>query len=392
VHSVSSSFRFFTHLLLHYTTIPTNVFDATQASAISFFHNLPRFGNSDDLSKVFSGNPEDVQEYAVGLIFLGALIMVLFSLWGLVVLVFKCLGSKRVGFLSGHGFSLKSKSSATVRGVFLFSNLMVLLFSILLVTRGVTELQSTVTTFDESNQEIVRIQQGLSTISRNLQTTANDAIAIRDDLVAFLSQDICPNQELGASAIKDEIQNFADATLTNLQQIEDFVASDLQDMDNALADANEATDAIDDLLQAAQPTDFQTRAILIPYLIIPSFFIVALILGWRDKYPRGFYFILHTMILPLFIMLVVLAVIVCTAITLGAITNADWCTGGEEESPDANIRAIFTELQVSPDSTTYRLAMFYLSQCEAENPLDFLEFYYDDLVRKKVGRRGKHSY
>lgn len=75
-------------------------------------HQMPRFGHASDFSKLFSKDEDEVTDYALGLIFGGALVITFFVIWLLVILVFKCLGQRRVGFLSGAPFTKTPEISA----------------------------------------------------------------------------------------------------------------------------------------------------------------------------------------------------------------------------------------------------------------------------------------
>ena len=135
--------------------------------------------------------------------------------------IFMCMGKERVGFLSGRPFvretplavenSLKREkdgddddnnerknkrkalyksgdpwnSWATIsRLVFLFSGLVVITFSILLVTRGLTELQATVDTVHASSIVVQKITaEGRQVISTGLRDLRSRATSVRETLI-----------------------------------------------------------------------------------------------------------------------------------------------------------------------------------------------------------------
>ena len=125
--------------------------------------NLPRFGRSTNFADLW-GTKEEQGDYIVGLLFGGLLLFSLFFAWSIALAIFKCLGQKRVGFLSGASFVRPPSTTTTTttttttvmrpfisRLVFLNASLLFILFSVLFVTQGLTNLRTTITTVVESS-------------------------------------------------------------------------------------------------------------------------------------------------------------------------------------------------------------------------------------------------
>ena len=74
--------------------------DYTPTSAVQLFGNVPRFGHTDDLATLVTGE-NDYIDYALGTVFIAGFIMSGFVLWLLFLLLCKCCG-KRCGILSGQ--------------------------------------------------------------------------------------------------------------------------------------------------------------------------------------------------------------------------------------------------------------------------------------------------
>jgi hypothetical protein len=119
---------------------------------------MPRFGASDSFSDLF-GTSEEASEYIVGLLFAGLFVFAICFTWTSIILLFKCLGQRRVGFLSGSAFVKPIDPTARTfnrpflsRLVFLNASLLFIVFSVLFVTQGLTNLRTTVTTILESSR------------------------------------------------------------------------------------------------------------------------------------------------------------------------------------------------------------------------------------------------
>ena len=60
----------------------------------------PRFGNTDDIGSLINGTPMDKRSYITGVVAISIIILLIFTIWSIVLIVFKCLG-KKVGCAAG---------------------------------------------------------------------------------------------------------------------------------------------------------------------------------------------------------------------------------------------------------------------------------------------------
>ena len=131
-------------------------------------HSMPRFGHTDQFSALFSSTQE-TQEYAKGLLFAGCFIAATFVAWGFVLLLFKCLGKDRVGFLSGAAFTTSGPRPFYVRIAFVNAAILFIVFTVLVVTQGITNLHSAVSTVGDTNLEV----QSILTDARGILISLN---------------------------------------------------------------------------------------------------------------------------------------------------------------------------------------------------------------------------
>eukprot|EP00978_Attheya_sp_CCMP212_P006057 scaffold13640_cov65-Attheya_sp.AAC.3 len=143
---------------------------------------MPRFGHSDSFSSLFDSGSDGQTDYILGLLFAAVFILVLFVLWGILLLIFKCLGQKRVGFLSGSAFASPkdSKKPIIIRSAFLISAFLILVFSGLSVTRGLNNLYNTVDTLIDSSREINKLMDDANVVSSSLASAGSTTRATRD--------------------------------------------------------------------------------------------------------------------------------------------------------------------------------------------------------------------
>jgi hypothetical protein len=140
-------------------------FSVFQVTATETMSNAPRFGHTSDFSQLFSKEAGAPDDYVAGLAFATGLILALFVLWSILLLIFKCMGPDKVGFLSGKFKKpkyVKEENFMTplyVRMTVLGCCITFVLFTILLVVNGISNLQDTVSTVSNSNQVSVLLQR-----------------------------------------------------------------------------------------------------------------------------------------------------------------------------------------------------------------------------------------
>ena len=328
---------------------------------------------------LFSDDPDEVRDYAFGLLFVALLIISFFSVWGFLVLLFKSLGQRRVGFLSGHSFTHTGWKAATARSIYLISNILVLIFSILVVTKGIASLDMTKNTIDAVNQDVVKIHDELSSITTNLRSVAREATPVRDQLVNFFENEICPLTP--GSEIEQQVLSLGEDTLRAMSDLSNFMENELIDVQDALEETRIATGDIADAVDGTQFTGPKTAAILVPLLIVPCFLLVALFMGWCEVYYEWYYCFIQWFILPLFVVMVMFAFFASAFGALGTEGNADFCSGGISNTPEETIHMVLREYGQTKGNFYYNAVTFYASQCQsAVNPWEFLQDYYGQLV------------
>jgi hypothetical protein len=119
--------------------------------------DVPRFGHSSSFADLF-GSKEESTDYIEGLLFGGILCACVFFAWWVALLTFKCLGKRKVGFLSGSAFvrpadhSVDYKRPFVSRLCFLNAYILFLVFTVLFVTQGLTNLEATVDKMIQSSR------------------------------------------------------------------------------------------------------------------------------------------------------------------------------------------------------------------------------------------------
>jgi len=294
-----------------------------------------------------------------------------------------------MGVFSGHPFQQEGRFASTGRGVFAFSSVMVLIFSILMITKGLKGLQSTADMVDATNEDVIAITKEFRSISNNLQLVSREATPVRDELVSFLQQDVCPLKP--GSSTEQEIRSMASSTLTALEDLSNFIQNELEDLNAALDQSEDVTEDVGDAVDKTEFTGSTASLVMIPYFLVPALLLVALLFGWQEVYAERYYCVITWFLMPLFVLMVMFMYFVCGFAVLSAEGNADFCSGGPSNTPEGTLEAILGQYDVQSGSLYYDTITFYSNQCRTESPWDFLEDYYSDLVRTLSSTRDDDS-
>ena len=114
--------------------------DFENTVAIRWMHNnMPRFGYPRELSTLMTGTSEEQTQYKRGLIATSYAMICVFVLWSILLILFKRMGPKKAGILSGASPTVSNTPplrKRIFRGIFLFAGLSIIICSILMSLNG----------------------------------------------------------------------------------------------------------------------------------------------------------------------------------------------------------------------------------------------------------------
>lgn len=347
----------------------------------------------------------------MGLLFIAVWITAVFTFWLLLLVALKWLGPKQVGVLAGFPYKKESWKSISGRCVLSGSAIMMIVCTIILVTKGLTELQGVSNKVAVVTRDAQKIEAEMETIITNLRTNSEQAKPIKNAIVDFLSQDICPLKP--GSATESRIRSIGNDANLVMIELDDFVLSDYESVIQGLQQTKITTTKI---AQANPQFDsIKTTAVIIPYFIIPAVIFIAVGMGYYDVFSEGFYTVLTWCILPILVLLTIAAIVGAGWIAFAIEANSDFCYPSPEQtiyniltrqfpnatrpSMSASLEQIDTGVPLSSvnsfsdssaadgiptfDNFFYDTVLFYSNQCDTtkvKNPWLFLESHYDDLV------------
>jgi len=352
--------------------------------ATKTMRGLPRFKNPDNFAYLFSPDSEQQSDYIAGLLFAAIFLLCVFLVWAILLLVFRCLGKNRVGFISGSAFevSQSSKKPVIVRSIFLLLAILIIIFSALMVTEGLNNLYDTAETLIQSARDVNQVRNNANDALSSMQSLGTTSARNRDLLLKNLETGVC-GAVLDLEERTDiDYNQTVSQLIQQLRDVGDFRQEDnleLQSGFNTLGDASVDVDSYaEDIEQDV--ADWPKFVFPILFGTLCFFLSIGVILAWRGKDIGKYQCFLSWFILPLFTVLIAASLVLAAFIGVGASANADFCSGGEADSPDGTFNEILNLNGYSEDDSVYRIFTFYVDKCkEGDQLVFFLDEYKDDL-------------
>lgn len=369
----------------------------------------PRFGHTNDITALLSSNSDDVSDYRAGLIAVAAVTAICFFCAIICLPIFMCLGKDRVGFLSGAPLTSQSNKGSTVdgnsgkncvtgasptvvRSIFIGSGIMFILFAILMVTQGLTNLQDTIVTVYRSAVDIDAIATEADDIMNsgllNVQSTAT---SVRDGIITELSGDtFCPaDPTLANNEAAANVRVQADEAVQLLTLLDNFLGDRIPFVSSAIQQAAKGAKQVESATDDVDLTDWEALVILIPYTIIPCLLVAAAIMAQYDVEFPYLNCAINWFLMPLFVIMVIVCAGVACGMVAAASANSDFCLpGGRPEmdsysgsSPDTTFYRFLDRKQIDESALVRQVADYYVEQCQnTTDPFEFLKSYLPTLV------------
>jgi len=362
----------------------------TPTTSVINFRRLPRFGHSNDVTTAFSSSADEQVDYAAGLIALFVFLMIAFIFWTIVIVTFKVMGPANAGFLSGHNFVVPDpaedeknvyKRPRRVRIVFLIATALLMLFSFLLVAMGFTNVQNASTTMGKSLKTTDELLERAVLIATNLEEVGDNSVKIRDAAVAELDN-LCPANPNIGDTIGMDIMGIAKNAKSDLTTLAGFISEGLEVLNTNLVTVRGFTDKAENSIRTLEFWDWEMKLMSAGLFILPAFLAVGVGLVMLDVDVASYQRALTNFFMPLFILTVITACVVCCAMLPISATAADVCSGGGDVrgGPDDTLLTIYRNLRGDNTDLIFQFIGFYTQRCNSEYyPFDFFNTYLNDL-------------
>lgn len=325
-------------------------------------HEAPRFGHSNRVGIIASINPEDPMEYASGLKQFTLFTLIPFVLWALLLLAFKYLyGARRVGCAAGgqvvdirklskQGVSRKTRRKYIVRNwrvqaMFLVVGLSIPTLTLILMKVGWEHMDTALLDVKETLDDVESWSyNGHNLIEKLKQTERNirEHEFVQQALDLSLPKEItvfdkwCPIQT--NSSLEFLKESFVQVQTFAIHLEDDYaryVPNDITGFQTIAKITNDIEVSIDGVMN----NDWMFKFFLMVLNVINLLMVLVCQVCSRNNiiHPptRAF---TTWLILPAFFVLTAILMTITAVGGIAALFNADFCSGGEEGSPQGTFR------------------------------------------------------
>jgi len=370
---------------------------------IELMHSIPRFGHTDNIGYAASSDGDVQEDYILGAVFLSAFILLVFFVWLTVLIIFKCLGSRQVGCAAGTKFKIApfdkiraynanqrydddseqdeeqrqipdiehweaevkwvERRARRTRTTFLFSALLVLAASAVLILLGLIVLDNAYKTTQESVKEMGGSITNAATEVKKLIIVSNQTKTHRDSILDGLSNSTnwCPNAAANPTTpvLGIPIANVTSELVTNLNGLSDFNIRGAITLEETLQEASTEQEEISFEMDLYSWWFYVTLGFILLLDLLCIIFICGVITAWCGKQPVAFNKFQTFIAMPIFSFLVNISWLFTSGFALAAVLNADVCTG----SPEENLVAIFHEKEAEMNPLLFGMTKYYVEGC-----------------------------
>ena len=231
----------------------------------------------------FFGTKQQQSDYIWGLLFAGIFILCFFLVWTILIPIFKCLGQRKVGFLSGSIFKVPygSNRPMIVRTAFIIANITLVIFTALLVSEGLMQLESGINTFYSNSQTANQIIDEVSNFINAIDNTVREGISLQNATNSLLKNDFCPGGYLTVETGTNFDAIIVNVT-TSLNCLGNFLQANIMDAQGASHTASNTGDSIESTSDSIQLKSWQSLIFIIPFSVFSIVFISGVLLAWYD--------------------------------------------------------------------------------------------------------------
>uniref|UniRef100_A0A7S1V0A2 Uncharacterized protein n=1 Tax=Grammatophora oceanica TaxID=210454 RepID=A0A7S1V0A2_9STRA len=363
----------------------TTTYESVAASEA--MRRLPRFGHSNNFADLFSSNPSDVNDYIYGLLFGGALVLSLFFAWTFLLIIFKCLGPRRVGSLSGAPFQqpprvIVYKRPTISRVIFCFCSLIFIIFSVLFVTHGLTNLQSAATSVSEGISTLNNVVTNVDRATEQVKAVGPRAGKARQEFRAqFLDPSFCLyKQSLNKTETGTDFPKIVASLEDTLGRLGDMFVNETHELEEAVNATQSTVSDVGNHNENIDVADWQALLVIIPFICVPSILLTGVVMVWYGVIIPWFQCLLNWVFLPILCIQTFWAYCFSATTMLAASANSDFCLG-QDISPDVSVMDILANSGYNEEDLIFRLVRFYVSQCTAGPlPTKFMIDYRNELA------------
>jgi hypothetical protein len=309
---------------------------------------VPRFGHTSDLAAVLIGeNDVTYQDYLLGIIFVGALILGIIVFWMISLLLLKTCGD--CGVAAGN--RMREERNSCRYGVmrFLVTSCCVLslVSGIVFLVRANTSLENTLDTVVNGVTFLSDQADTVTRVANDIIIAGDDANTTRYEAVMILEQGVCGFEGGNGNQvpdIDDKIETILDL-LNN--QLNDFAKDDLtlmaSEYSTEFSTAQKETTRVVDLSKDYVKISWYA----ITVIVFSTLLSIGAYLAWFGPRIRAYFCLQTWVVLPVYFAVILISAVVLAVLGPVIVANSDVCLGGPDKNPESFLRTVMSSQNLS---------------------------------------------
>lgn len=362
--------------------------DYVQQSRVILMHNLPRFGHNANFAKLVSSNQDEQVDYVVGILAAAFFILSLFIFWGAAIMSCKCMGKRRVGFLSGRMHLQPDKKGRfrpplylwKLRYTFMLLGCCIIACALMLAMPATKSVLNASKSSQRIHREMKDLSdQGLLIVADLSRVKKNvDALDVRSILQV---EKLCPDYKTflaSEESLNESLQLISNEFDDVHNLLEGF---DFESVRNSIDFVNAGTDHIDTAATVVQDNDWMVKmyALVLNVMVVFMLLAASEILDKDASINPALQMMVNVFIFPVFVICVVIAVFTTVLLAVVGTANSDFCAVG----PELTVSNILKELGLKRGTMIYDTFAYYQTGCRMADPM--ARFYrYEDRLHSGI--------
>lgn len=278
------------------------------------FNSVPRFGHSIDLPSVVM-REEGWEDYAQGVVMIGAVIIAMFALWLILEILSLCYRF----CISGRRMKAKNYNQC-YRLLVLASSILSFLVGIAFLFEGTAALEETFSSVRSNVDDLATMARNVTNITERVIQVGNDTIPVRNQVVEIFSNGVC-NSFPGGNGQTIDFDTKALQIMGQLSQLSNFTQGDLTNLKNSFEKGFvEAEAEINLVLEKSQ--DY-SRISYYAYAVIFLAFLISLqgYAAWSGLKLKVFFGFQSMITIPIYSTVLFLSTIVAAGLSSVLVVN-----------------------------------------------------------------------
>lgn len=333
--------------------------DFSVSPSITAFNSVPRFGHTSDLASVLIGaNDVTYQDYLLGIIFVGALILSIIVFWMLCLILLKTCGD--CGIAAGNRMREERKSCRYDVMRFLVTSCCVLsvVSGVMFLIRANTSLGNTLDTVANGVTYLSDQANDVTRIANDIISAGDNANSTRYEAVTILEEGVCGFEGGNGNQIPEIDEQIA--TILDLlnNELNDFAKDDLTLMSSEyrteFSTARKETTRIVDLSKDYVKISWYAITVIVCSTLL-SF---GACLAWFGPRIRTYFCLQTWVLLPIYFAVILISAVVLAVLGPVIVANSDVCLGGPDKNPESFLKTVMRSQDFS--SYTEEVLNFYI--------------------------------